>query len=78
MYINKFNYKGFLVYENISDKFHTTYWSVFNPRNNCHCHSTSEGLAKEIVDCFLHNFSIKYSRITRNKAMRLNGLKMLA
>jgi hypothetical protein len=78
-------YKGLIIYYNKDGSpFDTPYISIANPHitypdgSNPHCHVTSEGLAKQIIDCFhllrKYGSAEKYQRNIRNKACRLMGL----
>jgi hypothetical protein len=75
-------YRGFIIDENVSQKFLTTYFSVINPRkvvgnSNVHIHTDRENVAKKIVDCYYATNKNRFGRAIRNKAMSLDGIKVL-
>jgi len=81
----KQKYKGLIIYYNKDGSpFGTPYISIVNPYiiypdgSNPHCHVSSKGLARQVIDCF-HQLrrcgsAEKYQRSVRNKACRLMGL----
>ena len=79
-------YRGFYIDYNINEDFATPYYSVINPavttvRNgktcSVHVHTTKQTLAKRIVDCYYSNNKAKYGMNIRNKAMSLDGTRVL-
>lgn len=76
MCLGKEKYRGFIIYHNEHGDFKTEYYSVFNPRNNCHVHINKSKAARKIVDCFYAKNSSKYGRLIRNRALELQGYKV--
>ena len=83
--INSKRYKGFIIDTNVNEDFHTTYYSVINPRkffyihgqiHNVHVHADKESVAKKIVDCYYAKNKTRYGRSIRNKALTLDGLRV--
>jgi len=81
----KQKYKGLIIYYNKDGSpFGTPYISIVNPYitypdgRNPHCHVSSKGLAKQVIDCFhllrKYGSAGKYQRNIRNKACRLMGM----
>ena len=79
------HYKGLIIYHNFDgSKFNTDYYTIVNPKltdkngRQYHVHTTTEGLAKQIIDCFhllrKYGSAGKYQRNIRNKACRLTGM----
>ncbi len=75
-------YRGFIIDINVNQDFETTYYSVVNPRkivnnSNVHIHTDKESVAKKIVDCYYANNKTRFGRAIRNKAMSLDGIRVL-
>ena len=82
--LDRFDYKGFEITENLNTKFNSTYYSIADLRNtytnedgekkNPHCHAGNKHLAKQIVDCFCQIKYMGYSRAKpkiKDQALRL-------
>ncbi len=79
-------YHGLLIYENISPKFGSTYFTVVNDNillkdgRSPHVHANSYNICKNIVDCFnqlkTKSYAPKFDRYIRNKSMRLFNLNV--
>lgn len=82
MCLKKYLYRGFTIHKNLSDDFHTPYYSTANDHIHTHVHGHSQKEIEKIIDEYwnIHNKKYykcsKHNRLIKNKALRLLGYQI--